>query len=186
MELYLHQLFTRLGYEAELHPDVPGTTRQPDFRFAGEDGAFDLEAAVVFSGIVDENRNGTREGWVLDAIDEASDPNFFVRIEFEAVGQERPRSKAIRGPVLAWLHELDPEKVYASNRIGEAPRMRLQIADWVISVEAFAKDPDPRGRKGDRLIGIGPIQAGYVNDREEQPSPTLKRRAAATERWKFL
>jgi hypothetical protein len=175
-ELYLHQLFTRLGYEAELHPVVPATSHRPDFRFFNADEQFYLEAAVVFSGIVEEGRDGTREGWILDAIDKGSDPNFFVRIDFESRGRMRPKSKAVREPILAWLSTLDPDDTYGLNRAGEAPLLRSQVGDWHLSVEAFAKPPERRGRAGDRLVGMGPTIAGMVDD-SEQLRDTLKKKS---------
>lgn len=65
--MYLHRLFTRLGYRITIHPDVPDSTGQPDFDLSRGDERFYVEAAVVFSGIVNEGRDEVREGWVMDA-----------------------------------------------------------------------------------------------------------------------
>src|ERR1700679_2954360 len=50
-ELYLHELLLRLGYEIEVHPELEGTKRHPDFRLQKDGDTLLLEAAVVFSGI---------------------------------------------------------------------------------------------------------------------------------------
>jgi hypothetical protein len=61
-EMYLHHLFGRLGYEVTVHPTVPDTTRQPDFEITRGDERLYVEAAVVFSGIVDEEADPVRDG----------------------------------------------------------------------------------------------------------------------------
>jgi hypothetical protein len=90
-ELYLHRLFTRLGYKAVVHPDVPGTSRHPDFELTRAEERLYLEAVVVFSGVEDDKRDGVREGWIMDAVNRGMSKNFYVLIEFEKVGAERPK-----------------------------------------------------------------------------------------------
>jgi hypothetical protein len=53
-ELYLHRLLGRLGYDLRVHPEVPDTSHQPDFEARRGIERMYVEAAVVFSGIVDE------------------------------------------------------------------------------------------------------------------------------------
>lgn len=100
-ELYLHRLFNQLGF----HPELADVSGRPDFRITGE-SSFLVEAAATFSGIVDEDRNGTREGWIMAAIEEVKAPDFFVGIDFEKVGMERPSVRQVVAPVEAWLSGL--------------------------------------------------------------------------------
>lgn len=65
-ELYLHELFTRLGYRIEIHPELPDSARRPDFGLRRGDEQLYVEAAVVFSGIRDEE--SASPGWLIDAI----------------------------------------------------------------------------------------------------------------------
>jgi hypothetical protein len=91
-ELYLHYLFMQLGYDIEVHPSVAGTDHRPDFLLTRKRERVHVEAAVVFSGVVDdEGRNGVREGWIIDAANRGTSPNFFVSIDFEQVGALRPK-----------------------------------------------------------------------------------------------
>jgi hypothetical protein len=88
-ELYLHRLFRCLCFEVEVEPNVVGG--RPDFRMTRGSDSFLVEATTSFSGIVDEERHEQREAGILAAIDKAKNPNFFVRAEFEKVGEETPR-----------------------------------------------------------------------------------------------
>ena len=43
----------------------------------------------------------------------------------------------------------------------------MPAADWEVSLRAFSVDPEARGAPGHRMIGIGPVSVGRVNDREK-------------------
>jgi hypothetical protein len=90
-ELYLHRLFTCLGYGITVHPELPGTTRRPDFELSRAGERLYLEAAVVFSGIRDAERDGVREGWIMNAVNRGHSKNFYVTIDFEQTGTIRPK-----------------------------------------------------------------------------------------------
>jgi hypothetical protein len=174
-ELYLFHLFGSLGYEIAVHPDV-GSQTHPDFRLVRGEDRFYLEAATVFSGIVEEGRHGERESWILGALNEARSDNFFVGIDFERVGTVRPRKAEIIRPVEEWLGSLDPDQVAAEHREhGGLPSLRLEARDWVIDLEAFPIKAEARGDPQHRLVGVGPMSGGYVND-IEMLEKTLRRK----------
>jgi hypothetical protein len=165
-ELYLHRLFSALGFHVEVHPDLPGSGARPDFRLTREAVIY-LEAVTSFSGIVEEGRSGVREAWILDAVNEAKSDDFFLGLNFETVGQQRPRVVEVTGPIEEWLRDLDPDVaagVYESTR--ELPTRLLAIRDWKLKFRAIPKSPAGRGKPG-RLLGIGPMSVGFTNDREK-------------------
>jgi hypothetical protein len=163
-ELYLHQLFTLLGFEVEVHPELAGLRTRPDFKAAGPTGAFLLEAATTEAGIDEPGRNDTREGWIVDALNGAPHPKFFVGLRFRLVGQERPRNSEVAGPVTVWLDGLDADEILATSNL---PAKEFAFLDWRIFVRAIAKSPEWRGvHEGDPLIGMGRATGGFVNDRE--------------------
>src|ERR1700704_2491964 len=64
-ELYVHQVHRCLGYELERDPEMPDTTRRPDFLARRGASAFYLEATVV-SCSDEEMAAQTRWNVVLD------------------------------------------------------------------------------------------------------------------------
>lgn len=164
-ELYLHRFFRRLGFDVDLHPALPGITTKPDFRVTAGDTSILVEAATTFSGIVDEDRNGAREAWITSAINSTSDPNFFVGIDFEQVGLERPRVREITKPLLAFLDGLDPDQVSTLDH-DDLPELRLTPRDWDIRITPIPIKPEARGDPSHRLLGMGAPIAGMVNDVE--------------------
>jgi hypothetical protein len=122
--LYLHRLFTRLGYRITIHPDVPDSTGQPDFDLSRGDELFYVEAAVVFSGIVNEGRDEVREGWVMDAVNRGTSRNFHVGIEFERVGETpaRPRHLPASGGLASGTTRTTSRR--RTQRLENFPRRR--------------------------------------------------------------
>ncbi len=96
-----------------------------------------VEAAVVFSGVVDEGRSGTREAWILDAVSRGKSRNFFVGLDFEQVGTQRPRDRDVVKPIEAWLETLDPDVVEADyESTGELPERLMCVGDWRLRFHA--------------------------------------------------
>lgn len=166
-ELYLFTLYRRLGYGVTVHPAVAGSSSQPDFLIARQGEELYVEAAIVNSGIVDdENRHGAREGWIYDLVNEAHDPNFHVQLEFDAVGMERPKVAEIVRPLEKWLAGLDPDAVAeAMNADEEPPELCLRVRDWELIFTPLPIKAEARGKPG-RLLGIYPASGGFVNDKE--------------------
>jgi hypothetical protein len=161
-ELYLYHLFRRLQFRVDVHPALSDVSARPDFRISGPNGSFLLEAATTFSGIVDEGRDGARENWILAAIEKVDAPDFYVGIEFERVGQERPSVREIVEPIEAWLSDLDPDTIDRSLRDG--PKRTFDPRDWRFELTALPVSLESRGRSCHRVLGFGPMTAGYVND----------------------
>jgi hypothetical protein len=96
-ELYLHNLFTSLGYRLTVHPEIPGTKGHPDFLIERDDESFYLEAATIFSGIVAAGRRAHLEGEVQDIINTIDPFDFMVSLSYERVGERMPGKRAITG-----------------------------------------------------------------------------------------
>ncbi len=173
-ELYLHRLFSRMGYSVVVHPELHGSTGRPDFELVRGEERLYVEAAVVFSGIVEGDRDGIREGWIMEAVNKASHPNFYVLIEqFVELGNQKPRDKAIQQPLTAWLDTLDPDEVtHTLDATGRLPQRLVEVDGWSVLFEAVPVKPEARGNTG-RLFGGGPGTGGYVDD-VEQLRDTLK------------
>lgn len=167
-ELYLHRLLQRLGYEVEVHPEMPGTSSRPDFELRREQERIYLEAAVVFSGIVDEQRDGIREGWIMDAVNRGKNPSFHLQIEFQRLGTNRPKDRDIYRPLEEWLAGLNPDHVIAEHgATGSLPEETVEVDDWRVRFEAIPVRPEARGGEPGRLLGYGPVSAGFVDDKEQ-------------------
>jgi hypothetical protein len=182
-ELYLHRLFTRLGYHVEVHPELDGTTDRPDFRIRTGSGSFLVEAATTFSGIDDGRQHSRLESQVMDAINQGSSDTFTIALEFARIGNEMPGVREIVRPIESWLEGLDPD---ADWELSELPNRVVEIRDWELEITAFPVAPEYRGKPG-RLLAFGPMLVGSVNDVEKlRGTLDRKRRKYGDVREPFL
>jgi hypothetical protein len=174
-ELYLHEFFTRLAYEIEIHPPLPDSPRRPDFLLRKEDAQVYVEAAVVFSGITRTSEKAPP--WLLDAINNAKSPNFFVRlVAVPSQGEQQLKRREIADPIERWLGSLDPDEALENHEQEGRPVESFPCRGWEVVLEAWPVKREKRGRSDRRTLGIGLAQAGFVND-VEQLRGTLKKKA---------
>lgn len=172
-ELYLHELFRRLGYAITVHPALEGTERRPDFGLQKGASQFLVEASVVFSGIAgNDEETGAAPSWMLAAFEGLKNPDFFVSIsEITARGREQLKRSEIATPVEKWLDGLDPDLVagdFKAHR--QVPTLRIERRGWEIQLEASPVKQEARGRSGHRVLGGGPAMAGPVDDVDQLES----------------
>lgn len=171
-ELYLHELFTRLGYELAIHPQLPDSARTPDFEMRRGGSRLYLEATVVFSGIVREDDDPRAPPWMIDAVNDVQSSNFFVGlVEVESAGSDRLKDRDIAAPLQEWLDGLDPDDVEREYEGGEGfPQRTISCRGWEVVFEAYPVKREKRGEPIDRVLGVGPVEAGLVNDIEQLQS----------------
>lgn len=163
-ELYVYTLHQRLGYEVEIHPTLPGTTRQPDFLVTRGDTATYVECAVYLSRAGSTSDGGGERGWIYEATNQASDPNFLVDIEIRRSGTERPKASEVVKPLEQWLSSLDPDVVAGQIACGSgAPELFLTVRGWEIEYSAWPVLPERRG-EGGRLIGVYPTVTAFISN----------------------
>lgn len=173
-ELYVHRMFTRMGYVVEVHPAISGASTRPDFLISRANERLYVEAAVVFSGIVDDDADPVREGWIMDAVNKATHPNFHVGLEFVRRGLHPPRDRDVVRPLLEWLDSLDPDEVIAAE--GDPPVRDIDAGEWRLRFWAAPVIPEARGKTPPgRLLGYGPPSVGFVDDKA-QLRDTLRRK----------
>jgi hypothetical protein len=117
-ELYLHRIFSRVGFNVEVHPGLEGSSDRPDFHVSDDNCAFYVEALTVFSGIAGEGRHGPRESEVLEAIEGLEGGIWFLQVNFDRVGGSSPRRAVLRRRLASWLSELDPDVVETETERG--------------------------------------------------------------------
>lgn len=168
-ELYLHALLRQVYPDGciDVEPVREGHGTRPDFCVS--EGArlpplVWVEAVTIASGVLSADPGSPAEGHVLDTINEVKSRDFRVVVRIRSAGLNFPRKRDLKIPLREWLERLDRAQVLRDmeGRRGR-PRTTIRTGDWSIEVEAL-----PKGRPGlsprDRLIGIGPVKGGFVDD----------------------
>lgn len=165
-ELYLHHLFTCLGYSVELHPSVPTRTTRPDFLFSNGLQRLFVEARVVLSSHQDLG-GIRRQERVYDGLGLVESPNFWLDVDLEVEGTREFSVARHRCRLERWLGSLDPELAEEALRDGDEALPTISIEDegWRVVVTAYPKAPEDRGSGEARPVGsVGPGQGIEFDD----------------------
>lgn len=173
-ELYLYSLLTELDYEVEIHPELPGSSKNPDFLVTRGPLSMYVEAAVVFNG----QQDADAWNWVCDCVNDAKNPDFMVDLEIPTAGNKRPSKAKIVEPLEKWLATLDADQVLADRAAGrDLPRTQLPAGEWILDYTAAPVLPERRGMPR-RLIAIYPTRPATFSQDVEQLRKTLIKKGA--------
>lgn len=155
-ELFLHSSFLRLGWTAEVHPEVPGGNgRRPDFRVWTEAGdAFYVEATLARSHSDAEAAAERRKNEVMRAINDMHFPHFLLEVDVEGSPRTPVPRRQLRNQLRRWLETLDVEEVEAQLANGR-PRdeMHYEHDGWAIRFRPLPRRKNNDGTDG-RAIGV--------------------------------
>ena len=157
-ELYLHEVFHRLGYQLEPHPEVPGTRNRPDFLVSEDNEKFYLEGTLVADALLDAGAK-KRRAMVLDSLGKLETSAFTLDVEIWEEGDGQPSAGALRARLERWLGTLDVEQVKADyEREGDdgLPSYPWTDRGWAYTFRAL-----PVGLSGASSVVSG-IQTGGV------------------------
>lgn len=105
-ELLIHELFSRLGYSLEFHPDIEGTNH-PDFLARkGEQDLFYLEVTTAGAS-VDEVGEHRRISQVYDSINRLRNTDFYLAVFVKGAPETPPPGARLRRDLERWLARLD-------------------------------------------------------------------------------
>lgn len=175
LELYLHALHRRLGFEVIPHPELPGVSTRPDFRLIRGGSSLLLEATSI--GNRADAARERRIDRITAAINRTRCADFYLLFEIEQEGTSSPPMRDVRRRLERWIADLDWESLRAAVEAGCAPQvlpLHVEVVgDWTFSFQAWPRKPELRGVEGP-AIGAGPSgggvwdHAGTLLDRLEQ------------------
>jgi hypothetical protein len=177
-ELYLHELFTRLGYEIDCEP-LLANGRKIDFLLRRGTSAFYVEATTA-------GRSGDRRGAdarrdrIYRELDQVQTSAFMMGINIDDAGSgDLPRLAALRGKLQDWLDSLDPDEVQRQwESSGEIPTYPWEDnSGWKLVFEAFPNKPEIRSEPVERSLGMffDSTVGGLIRD-EDPLTHALKRK----------
>lgn len=162
LELYLHQCLLRAGYRVILHPEVPGTSRRPDFLAMREGNSLYIEAIAPAASPA-AKAGAQREASLLDAVNRLGDPNFLLALHELQHGPAQPRPRLLRESLRGWLATLNPDDYIDFRSLSQHT---WEDNGWRAHFEAIPIRPDKRGpKKNGRSIGYyGHHPVGWIDD----------------------
>lgn len=165
-ELILFAYFSRLGYTVTPHPPAPFSSKRPDFLVSGVGAEFYLEATTARDKSDEQSARENVKNLVLDAINTAHSPNFFLGIRKLTVKQgQQPAARRIIAFLERELERFHPDEVTIGKAFADTPPLVFEDSTVRIDFWILPKSPKLRGDPSARNIGIGPIES-YIGNPE--------------------
>jgi hypothetical protein len=177
-ELYTHELLLRLGYTAEVHPDVPERTH-PDF-LVSRDGLrrFFVESTI---GTQSDEEAGQQRlmDQVYDTLDRLKSPDFLLALRVHGAPKTAPAGARLRRDLERWLQTLDWAAVKQDWDIGgfdALPTYPWEHEGWSVLIQPIPKSPETRGSADVRPVALNmPVTAfGITADDDVKWAVSLK------------
>jgi hypothetical protein len=176
-ELYLHELFTRLGYEITCEPTLPNG-RKIDFLLRRDGAAIYLEATTA--GKSDDQRGAdARRSRIYRELDQVETSAFMMGISIDrAGGGDLPKLATLRAQLQAWLAQLDPDEAQQRwEADGEVPVYHWSDkSGWELTFEALPNKPEFRSQPVERPLGMFFDETGGLIRDEDPLMRALKRK----------
>ena len=160
-ELYLYQVFSRLGLSPEVHPG-PGTGKgHPDFAIVGAGGSrCYIEANVVLKPRWDSEDVLENELLnVIDSVAESQPTRVGVAVTTSGTLRRSHKKKPLQREVREWLDSIDPMRLSPTD-FNHNPRLCIRRDAWRAELVALG----PLSRPSRRLIHVGPTKAGLSDE----------------------
>jgi len=169
-ELYLHELFRRLGYSMEVHPRAGDRNKRPDF-LATENrrGALLIEAASVCEMSDAARAAQARLNTVFDALNRVHCPDYFMEVEcYGTLTSPLPGGK-LRHELRRFLNSLDYEaarQVVSAGGLAKLPKFEFTHDGFRLEIGVLPVSPQKRGHPEHRPLGLyGPGEVRLVDNR---------------------
>ncbi|MEV0250128.1 hypothetical protein AB0H76_26270 [Nocardia sp. NPDC050712] len=170
LELYLHEALIRAGFVVKIHPDIPGTTRHPDFHAERDGEGFYLEA--ISPAASDEVRGkAARTAQVYDAVNGIKNDDFLIYVTELHTGSGPVKVSRLRSDLEAWLNSFDVDDYQPGV---PWPEKDWQVHDWSASFKAIPKPAHRRGEH-EQAIGIYPAAVERIDEAPVILSALLKK-----------
>ncbi len=136
-ELFLHELFLRLGMSVEVGPKLDGGSA-PDFLVSGASGTAFVEATYLEQPFA----TPPLEKPVLNTLNElGQEAPAGIGLHVGVVGELKmaPPLKPIRRSVINWLKSLDPQAVNWASGFKHCIAVDIKYGNWRLELEAVPR-----------------------------------------------
>jgi len=180
-ELFIHELFNKIGYQLEPHPELPHTSKRPEFRFSRNSAVGYIESKLVTEKTVDEEVIEKLKRNVKDKINErVKSINFFISIS-DLIIKDKTHISSLNElcqKLQEYLVSKNPDiPVYENPRMtngSQRPYFEYENDYLYIQISSLAKSVEMRS-DDDNIIGLFNSGAKWMNTPEAIKSSIHKK-----------
>ncbi|MBO6495809.1 MAG: hypothetical protein JJ978_09595 [Roseivirga sp.] len=179
-ELFLFQLFSQLGFEIEIHPEIPNSSKRPDFLIKKGKDEFYIEAKETKDKSEKEIALDNRVNQVYDSLNRVKTPNFLLKIdELVLKTDKQPATKNIVRKIEEVASKLDPDELTKElelNGLEGKSTFSHNDDDINLNVSFIPKLPKFRNSTNSRAIGMYPFTS-FWGGSEDSIKTSFKKKA---------
>lgn len=178
-ELFLYELFCKLGYNIIIHPDLPSSPKKPDFLISKNDLEIYIEAKIVKSKTMEQEAFERKRNELYDNLNKLNTKDFLLNIEHLCfLSQKQPSTKGMIKYIEEELQKIAPNilrEELEKNGIENLPKIEYKNRDVHMIVSPIPISPSAREEKI-RPIGIYPAEA-FWGGGEESLKESIEKKA---------
>ena len=178
-ELFLHELFYKLGYDITIHPNLPSSSKKPDFLISKDNLELYIEAKVVKGKTKKQEDFEHKRNEFYDNLNKLNTKDFFLNIEDAYfLTQDQPSTKKIIKCIEKELKKIAPDilrKELEKNGFENLPKIEYKDKDIHIIVSPIPVSPSTKKERM-RPIGIYPVET-FWGGGEESLKESIRKKA---------
>lgn len=162
-ELFLFTLFSRIGYEVEVHPVITGSKKRPDFLI--KDGSFEfyLEAKIDKDMSNKDEAQEKSLSHLYDSLSNIQTEKFLLEIkEIEIKSSQQPESKNLIKSIETWLENIDFSYVHSLCEKGEFDKLPKFVVDnekLLLELLPIPMNEEFHGKSEESPLGMYPAKS---------------------------
>jgi len=178
-ELFLHELFNKLGYEIIIHPQLKDSNKRPDFLIIKNGEQTYVEAKICFDKTEDEMAFERLQNEFYDQLSKVKIKGFVLAIEeVNFITKKQPRVKELIARIENEVCKLDPIQVYKDiqkSGFEECPRIEFENKDFNIIVKPMPLIESKKDTISKNPIGMFPFESFWGGGEESLRQSILKK-----------
>ncbi|MGS2763760.1 hypothetical protein [Sinomicrobium sp. M5D2P9] len=179
-ELFLYNLFRKLGYEIKIHPKVEGTNKRPDFLISGKDHKIYVEAKVCYDQSEAERAYERKRNQFYDQLNKVRIRGFYLRIvELNFISNKQPKVKELITKIEGSIASYDPGSITGQLMeygLGACPEITYGNEDFNIIIQPIPVDKPKRQKIIERPIGMFPFET-FIGGGEKSLRESILKKA---------
>lgn len=161
-ELFLFELFNKLGFNIEIHPKLKDTNKRPDFLISKDDFQAYVEAKICFDKTETEMAFEKRQNEFYDKLSKVRIKGFLLRIEeLNFKTQKQPRVKELISKIELEVSKHEPKEITERmEKLGfdGCPNIDFENKDLKIRVQPMPLIESQKDKISKNPIGMFPIE----------------------------
>lgn len=178
-ELFLYELFKKLGYDITIHPELKDSSKRPDFLIVKNGNRTYVEAKICYDKTEAEMAFERRQNEFYDQLSKVRIKGFLLGIEeLNFITKKQPRVKELIVKIENEVANLNPIQITVDMEkygFDGCPRIEFENKDFNIIIQPMPLIESERDKISENPIGMFPFESFWGGGEESLRQSILKK-----------